>query len=283
MDNGLKKPNNIICVICKNEEKYIKDFVKYHLNIGFSKIIIGDNNDEDCPYDYYEILKEYVDAGNVCIFNLRGKKGMQLRLYNHVINTQTYDWCAFIDCDEYITIPYGAKHQNVNDYLASLPENVKAIKLNWKVYGDNDMVNYEERDVADRFIMPMPLDFRFMYQFPENYHVKTILRGGVKAFFRRTPHSVEDIQYHLTDGSVDPHPDWPFSTNVLYSHLYIRHFYTKTIEEWVKYKMNRGYADNLMVEKENTYKLEAFFKYNKVTPEKLNFLKEHGIEYQPQQ
>ena len=49
----------IIACICKNEGKYIKEFIDYHFSIGFDQIIIGDNNDSDGE-DYKDLLSQQI-------------------------------------------------------------------------------------------------------------------------------------------------------------------------------------------------------------------------------
>ena len=61
-----------------------------------------------------------------------------------------------------------------------------------------------------------------------------------------------------------------------YDLAYIKHFSTKTIEEWVKYKCRRGVIDRNLDKFFEDYK-GYFFNINKVTSEKLNYLKEHNI------
>ena len=67
-----------------------------------------------------------------------------------------------------------------------------------------------------------------------------------------------------------------FISPIHYDLAYIKHFSTKTIEEWVKYKCRRGVIDRNLDKFFEDYK-EYFFNINKVTPEKLNYLKEHNI------
>ena len=37
----------IVVMIVKNEMRYLREFVDYHLDLGFDQIVIGDNNDVD--------------------------------------------------------------------------------------------------------------------------------------------------------------------------------------------------------------------------------------------
>ena len=62
-----------ISTIAKNESQYIREFVEYHLSIGFDSIIIYDNNEPDGER-YNELLSAEISAGRVEIVDVRGKK-----------------------------------------------------------------------------------------------------------------------------------------------------------------------------------------------------------------
>ena len=49
----------IVVMIVKNEMKYLREFVDYHLALGFDQIVIGDNNDLDGE-TYDELLKDLI-------------------------------------------------------------------------------------------------------------------------------------------------------------------------------------------------------------------------------
>ena len=66
----------IIVTICKNESRYLREFVAYHLGIGFDRIVIGDNNDVNGE-SYDALLNDYISEGNVQLIDLRGKEGFK--------------------------------------------------------------------------------------------------------------------------------------------------------------------------------------------------------------
>lgn len=270
----------IVAVICKNEQEYIKDFVEYHLNLGFDKIIVADNNDEGNT-SIEDALKELIDSNKVELVNLRGKNFQQRYFYDNICNNRTYEWCACIDCDEYLTFNKDCGITNIKDFFKG-KENWDICKVNWMVYGDNELIHKGEGTVDERFKEPKPMDFKYNYSFPENRHIKSIIHKTIKGkvnFVPTTPHSPKDRLFKSYSPNGEKAPTGPFVPKIDHSILYIRHFFTKSIEEWVKYKMHRGYAD-WNAKKENTYKLSAFFKYNNKTPEKLEYLKSIGIKYE---
>ena len=273
----MEKRPYIVCCICKNERKYIKEFVEYHLDLGFDKIIIGDNNDVNGE-TYDEILADNIECGEVEIVNLRGQVAKQMPFYNDIIHNYNYEWCAFIDCDEFLTFAEGSKFDNIKDFLDS-NNKIKAYAVNWMVYGDNERVFAGEGDVVDRFKKPMPFTFKFHYNFPEDYHIKSILHKDVQANFISCPHNVTGYtNYYSPDGTALMKTS-PFNPNMDFNVLYIRHFYTKSLEEWVNKKMKNKHADCKPSDLPIYYPISDFFIYNRVTDAKLNYLKKNGIQY----
>ena len=93
---------NVICAIAKNENSYINDWVNYHLALGFDKIYLFDNNNSETPY-----VGDFIDQKDkVEVINVRDKheKDFQNKCYNDFYTSHSFDWCAFIDIDEYIVL-----------------------------------------------------------------------------------------------------------------------------------------------------------------------------------
>lgn len=273
----------IIAVICKGEYKYLREFVEYHLSLGFDRIIIADNNDLDGER-YEELLADYIKEAKVIIINLRGKEGVQITFYNNIKNFKEdiiYDWCAFIDTDEFITFSETGKKlfgNNIKNFLHSR-DYVKAYKLNWMLYGDNGNIVYENKPVIERFPKPLDKNVTFHYKFPENSHCKSILRYEVPVHFTNNPHGINELKEYYTPKG-NPIEGGAFNFNIEHDILYIRHYYTKSLEEWCKNKLGRNYADYLRSDKIDYYPLKDYFIYNEYTPEKAKWLEDNGYKYE---
>lgn len=268
-------------MIVKNEMRYLREFVDYHLALGFDQIVIGDNNDPDGE-SYGELLGDLIGQGKVLMVNLRGKEGVQKIFYNAIKEITTYEWAAFIDTDEFITFSEVGKKifgNNIKNFLASRSY-VKAYKLNWRIYGDNGNVLYEDKPVLERFPEPLDEKVKFHYNFPENYHVKSILHWDETVHFTNNPHGVNECNDYYTPAGVKV-GGGAFCDLLEYSILYVRHYYTKSLQEWCENKLGRSYADYLRSDKVDYYPLKDFFIYNKWTEEKQKFLDDHGYHYNP--
>ena len=105
--NFLDKSKTItaICVIGKQENRYIKEFVNYYRKLKITKIFLYDNNDLNGE-NFEDILSKYIKFNFIEIVNYRGKYKPQTEAYNHcyIKNNKYYNWIAFYDADEYLYI-----------------------------------------------------------------------------------------------------------------------------------------------------------------------------------
>lgn len=256
-----------ICAIAKYENDYIAEWVRYHINLGFDHIYIYDNNEVDG-----ERIEDAIPADlkeKISVLDVRGKKYMQKIVYNECYRTYDFDWCAFIDIDEFITFNPKSGYTNIKQFLQDR-DAFDAVHLNWMCYGDNGMVRKKEGGVVERFKEPIkPLDFAFGYDFPQNNHIKSILKKGL------------DVDWCKDTDDWDSNPHTPYGkmkicnengnlvTNSPFHEYsleiaYIRHYYSKTIEEYTC-KMLRQCADCSV----KPYTFVTFYKYNGLSFRKI--------------
>ena len=173
--NNIKKIKIGLCLIGKQENKYIKEYVDYYLKLGFNKILLYDNNDVNGE-KFDNILKNYIDKNFVEIINYRGLDKPQKMAYFHCYNANknNFDWIAFYDADEFL---YLVNYKNARLFFShSKFKNCSSILLNWKYYGDNDNIFYEKKPLIERFKIP--------FEFPQNGKKDIILRTAGKSIIR---------------------------------------------------------------------------------------------------
>ena len=270
----------ILAVIVKNENQYLNEFFNYYYSIGVDKIIVADNNEIN---DYSErlsslpIVNEMVICKKMEIINLRGFRGIQKNFYNYVIDNYEYLWCLFLDADEFLTFGDNYKYPNIREYLEeAYNNNIDAIKVNWLCFGDNNKIRYEPIPVTERFPQPFTLDKKDENGNFYNGHCKSILSNRCKSSFLDNPHTVINGKYFLPDFSATDSS--PFNLEkVDYGILFIRHYITKTIEEYMTKRMGRGYADmiNDKVIDRSTYPLTKFFLINEKTEEHKKYIEKY--------
>lgn len=262
-----------LCCIGRLENKYAVEYVEYYNSLGFNKIFIYDNNHDDEEH-FEEVLQKYINDGFIDIVNYRNKSVCQLSAYQDCYDKYRgeYDWIAFFDFDEYLT--FSNNEESISDFLSQDKfKTFDAIHINWMVYGDNDLIYYENKPLTERFKNPkLPLDFKHTYNFPENYHIKTIIRGNINGIkWDKTPHTPNGL-YKCCDAngnecnSLSPFNVYNFDV------AWLRHYQTKTIEEYRDLKVKRGYPDgnkDFFIKKNWE---DEFFSYNEKTEEKLKFI-----------
>ena len=265
--------NNIICCIAKNEHLYINEWVKYHLDLGFGHIYIGDNDDIGAPY-----IGDFIDAEirhKVTIINLRGirEQWFQQNFYNTFYHKMLdkFDWCAFIDVDEFIVLN---KWNTLNDFLQDnrfLKYNT--IMLGWHLYGDDGVCT---RDISvpvfDFFkkrlnIVDIPPQSQVLYS-----QGKQITRGG---FEKLEIHNHSAFTNGKVVGACTTRGTPCFQENhvrdiegIIDDSAYINHYMTKTLEEFLNQKYGRGDA---MFSK-RSIDISYYWRINRPTPEKLAFI-----------
>ena len=166
----------LLCSIGRMENNYIREWVEYNKKIGFTNIVLYDNN-YDGEENFEDVIGDYIESGYVILKNYRNKKVCQLDAYNecYLEYGKDYDWIAFFDCDEFLVLQ---KKETVCEYLSSIYFNkYDMIHVNWMCYGDDDKIRYEEKPVMERFKNPIPYDTKVAYPIPENYHIKSIIRN----------------------------------------------------------------------------------------------------------
>lgn len=263
-----------LCCIGRLENRYIREYVDFYLGIGVDKIFLYDNNYDGEEY-FEDVIGDYISKGSVEVINYRNREKCQVAAYQDCYDKHgsEYDWICFFDIDEFIAFQMV---NSIKEWL-SLPiyEGYQMIHINFLTYGDNNLVRYEDKPVLDRFTKPiMPLNFVQRNGIVENSHIKSIIRGGIEVRWDRTPHTPSNYIKCCDSSGAECNSSSPF-VPYIYANALLRHFTTKTIEEYRDIKVRRGYPDgNKDFFKKNDW-VNEFFLYNKKTKEKLRFL---GIE-----
>lgn len=260
--------NVALVAIGRRENLYAREFVEHYKNLGFANIIIMDNNHEGEEH-FEDVLQDYIDQGFVIIEDYRDQVKPQMRGYTQMYRKygEKYDWIAFYDFDEFLILP---RHRDISEYLELFPSDCQVVLVNWLCMTDNNLVKYDPRPLMERFTEAMPLDRCVQYSFPDNCHVKSIIRGGLDVSFGGNPHTTDTplIAYNASGVRCENRP-WQLMD---YRIALLKHFTTKTIEEWVTRKMKVGTPDRDPSQFLPFYK-DRFFKINEMTEDKMNYLK----------
>jgi len=217
-----KKPTtSVICAIARNEERYIDEWIHYHLSLGFHHIYIYDNSDDNSLQDK--------QSNEITIIHFPGKS-KQLDAYHNFISIfgDKHQWAAFIDLDEFIVLK---KHNSISRFLSQY--RCSAIGLNWLLFGTNQHTHYKSEPVTKRFTQCASTP---------DHHIKSIVQLQYAWFFNDPHHMM------LRSGTTcDPHNQQiigSFHSIGTTDIACIHHYYTKSEEEFIE-KIERGRADTI--------------------------------------
>ena len=148
-----------ICIEVKNENRYLREWLDYHRNLGFDNIILYDNNDTNGE-NVFDVIGEEINNGYVIYEDIKDKRNYQLPCYNECMLKyhNDFDWILFLDCDEFLEL----KECNDIKYWLSQPkfDGFEQILINLDNYGDNDLVFDDGRGVIERFIKKTEKTFK---------------------------------------------------------------------------------------------------------------------------
>lgn len=271
----------VVCAIAKYEYDYIREWVTYNINLGFDKIVIYDNNDLDGER-YDELLKDFIEAGQVELRDVRGKDAMQRVVYNEFYKEGDFDWVCIIDIDEFITM--NPKYKNIKEFIEKNAHG-DAIYLYWKTFGDGGKVypskNWKTKSVLAQYNVPANkyalIDDALKSQ---NSWGKSIIKKGLPVKFLHEHFIVDPADVKYVDSFGDPvmpmlcFPDINYVEKT-YKECYIKHLYTKSLQEYVDCKVRRPAANtpNGIMHYPSKY-----FKVNEITEEKRKYLESIGYK-----
>ena len=278
LDKEYSKKNTkvLLCCIGRLENQYIREYVEYNKNLGFTNICLYDNN-RDGEEDFRDVIGDYIDSGYVILKDKRNiTTPCQLQSYNECYEEygDKYDWIAFFDIDEFM---FMYKDTNVCSFLSNeIFDGFDMVHLNWILFGDGDNTYNNGLPLLQRIRVPLDINACYNLDFPESFHIKSIVRGGLKRMvFNVTPHTPSIDGKCCNSYGIECDKNSPFCPYD-FRNGGIMHYTTKTAEEFAD-KVNRGFCDGNPVKKQEL--IELFFKRNKVTEEKVNIFKEKtGID-----
>lgn len=140
--------NSILFTIIKNDNQWLDEWVRYHLAIGFSHILIYDNNDGLNDYPMSDYIIEQCTLKNITIVN---KRNLQLD------NNKEFSELS-IDCDysmmlapnEFLTIKNN--FENINLFLNDKTDSLYVKVVPYDVIDEKEIVNLKKcKSYSDKY------------------------------------------------------------------------------------------------------------------------------------
>ena len=285
VDKNLFPYDLAVAAIFKNEARYLKEWLDYHLLAGVDHFFLYDNDSSD---DYKKILAPYVEKNLVTLIEWPGKK-MQTPAYNDAVQNFRFTCrcMAFIDLDEFI-FPKNTTDTIFArlDEILSRDDNAAGVAIHWQCFGSNghDKADYS-RGVLERFTRRAEKNFAVETEKTSasepnrgvgNIFIKSVLNPRfVKemyvhhAIYFENHYAVNEIGNRLLPAlGMSP---------VAAEKIVINHYFTKSREEF-KIKHARGKADDGGNWPENHFKLydrneifdDGILKYRAARAEKFS-------------
>ena len=263
-----------IFTVIKNEHLYLDEWIRYHLKLGVQHIFLLEDFDSKT---HKEITDKYPDSVTLlsvseilAIRNVKLYKDKDINMQRpytvssicYIKNNFNYDWCFIIDADEFLTLENsGDTLENVMNQYASYD----VVVLQWETYGANGLKytpDYSKTTIIDTFTKKCSLphgplaDTKVCYKLDyfnnSNYYNQHIVKST--------------DNWCKTDFSKSKEP--------IYKNIYIRHYLTKSWEEYfIKTKIRGTFTKNL-----RTY--DGFFEMNPdMLPQKDELIREFEQKY----
>ena len=229
-NDNINKIRVALCSVVKMENRYIKYFIEHYKKLNYDHIYFADNN--ELKGESLEDVKEVRDGikeGFISVANYKGLKFIDAKWFyecyeNHSLE---YDWISFFDLDEFLVLdPNDTK---IQDYLNnSRFNNCDHIKINWRIYTDNDQLDFEDKHPIERF--PIPSGYTF-----ENRHVKSIVRGGLdytNMHKNYNPHSVYSFLKACSSSGKPIEGRLYYNSPPDMQYAVLNHYVTKSVREF---------------------------------------------------
>ena len=261
-----------LCVIAKNENLYVREFVEYYKKIGYNNIFIYDNNDKNGEH-FEEVINDYIQNGFVKIINFRDKNENSLPIFNaykdcYSRNYKKYNWISFYDMDEFLEI--NEKYNTIKDLLNDkIFKQCQNIKINWLMYINDNILYFENKPLQQRIKT-------FRYDHPSNKHIKSTVKGNLPINYWEivsNPHSSNlNVTSCSSSGKIIT-SDSPFNQPPDFTNAKLKHYYYKSFEEFCV-KIKRGM---ISLPKNNSNQIineryEELIRHNKNNSEKLKII-----------
>lgn len=217
-----------LCLIAKDENSYLKEWLDYHILLGVEHFWIYDN---DSTVPLAESVEEYLEDGWVTVIPVHGK-GMQLYAYDHCIRTygQYSQWIGFIDTDEFIVPKTG---KNIPEFLADY-DDFGGLALSSLFFGSGGNQSRPACGQICGYHIRAPEDLS------TNRLVKSIVQPA-RVIFPLSPHSFLFSEGNHCVNELGNRVDTQFFPCSV-TKIQLNHYFTRSADEW-KEKMARGRGD----------------------------------------
>lgn len=135
-----------LCLIFKNEARYLREWIEYHKLIGVEHFYLYNNFSDD---NFREVLKPYLESNDVTLVEWPYQYA-QVQAYEDAMKNfkEETQWIGFIDADEFINL---RSDNNIVSFLKKY-KNYPAVFFNWRMFGTSGNMEYDNSTlITERF------------------------------------------------------------------------------------------------------------------------------------
>ena len=238
-----------ICVIIKDEEEYLDEWISHHLQLGIDEIFLYEDYGSKSHLDVVKPYGDRVHLNSIDVIfknnpNIVGVNNQEKLFFWFPNNYKgLFDWVLFNDVDEFLILK-----QPLQELLEEY-NNKGGILLKWKWYSANGHIEKPEGKVMDNYTKSVTSIFDYHWAYKSFVNLKK------NTCWENIIHKAKDAVFPVTDWGC--HKAW------------LNHYFTKSWEEWKIKILERG-----DVAKDNR-KIMHFFQINQdMLPLKEDLLSE---------
>lgn len=166
-----------LTAIFQNEAPYLKEWIDFHILIGFEYFDLFDHMSSDSPET---VLKPYIDKGIVKLTrwplqynHVYEWTEIQCLAYERAIHWAKSKWLAILDVDEFLFPVEGTLLNALKPF-----EEFGGVCVNWQIYGTSNVPRIDENN-----LLIETLNWKAPKLQVGNHHIKSIVRPErVKGF-----------------------------------------------------------------------------------------------------
>lgn len=222
-----------LVAIARDERPYLAEWLAHHLAIGFTRIVVYDNDSADGSAAMIARIAARDLRVRLVRWPTPASGSPQVAAYRHAIPRVATPWLMILDIDEFL-VPHG--YADLAGLIAAIPEDVASLHVNWVGFGASGLTEPGYGLVTRAFTRCAEPGWA------NHHHFKTLARRD-----RITDVLIHDI--HTTHGRRVLADFAPFdnatvgsSQRVSHAGVQINHYQCKTLPEFQK-RMRRGDAN----------------------------------------
>jgi hypothetical protein len=236
----------------RNEQKFIVEWLAYHMVVGVDKFIIYNHMSDDQTEEIYKKLANHYD---IDVYRMTGHR-VHYQIMQHALDNyrKDFDWVLSIDMDEFY-LPISA--DNIKDVLAPYTEDSSsALGAYWVFFGSNGHITDPDL-VLPSYTDRGPIDHKL------NHHMKPMVkgrgRGGWVSCTNPHVYSTEFGTRDLEGRDILPHQGWNTEGTPCHNIMRINHYWAKSYEWFKTVKQVRGYTADRPPEDPTSVVTEEFW------------------------